>query len=272
LGAIGLLLSLIYYGFHADSYRRTRYDEQQRAANFIDEVFEPRPNTTHSSSLYIPDVVNPLERPRTIYQPPTPEPAQEPAVRGHTIYQHALDAIIAANKKVDDSQPIPIDIGFIVYQDTDKPVIYRTRDIPENADAIQPYIQLHVALPMFESAQANISFEIINTSDKLVFSNQQSYTLKDNLNLITPPARLVVSKLDTTDLWELRVKIGDVLLARHVFEWGAASTQDEVAALEADGELSDEMHAMIEEQVGEALSLDDLLMQQADDERKQQKG
>jgi hypothetical protein len=211
--------------------------------------------------------VVPLSYPSAPENEPTPNLER----RGHTISYHTREAIRAANQTLDPSRPHVVDVGLVVYRGTEKPAIYRVMDVPDDARAIQPFVQLHVPLPLLESGEGRVRFEILENSKDVVFGYEQIYTLKDGLNLLTPPARLPMKNRDKAYVWEMRVSLGNTLVAVHDFGWSDAKAQEDTMALGSDGEISEEMRKLLDEQdANQPLSLDDLLA--SNDEIRRQRG
>jgi hypothetical protein len=195
-------------------------------------------------------------------------------VRGHSVFNHAQKALKAADQPIDTSKPMPVDLGFLVYRGDAKPNIHRTLDIPKDADTMQPYVQLHVPVPsLFTGLTGQVRFEIRSSLNKMLFSYEQEVTLKDGLNLITPPARLPLRDVEYGQYpWELHISLGDTLLARHAFEWSDSLKSSQVAEnLDADGEISDALRKLVAEQSQESLTLDELLIDQEDTPSNEQK-
>jgi hypothetical protein len=232
---------------------------------FIENTTEVTRNDSLSETANYP------QRPSTsttlLSSPRVDKPMSSLEVGGQVISQHTREAIRAASRIVDLSQPLVTDVGLLVYRGAEKPMIYRTLDVPDDTETIQPFVQLHVPLPLLESGVGRVCFEILENSKDVVFSYEQVYTLRDGLNLLTPPARLPVRNSDKSYVWEMRVSLGDTLLAVHDFGWTDANAQEDMMALGTDGEISEEMRTILEEQdgVGQPLSLDDLLAESADE-------
>jgi hypothetical protein len=185
-------------------------------------------------------------------------------VAGHEIFQHARNAVEATARTFDLAEPMPIDLGLLVFKGNAKPNIHRNLNIPYEADNIQPYVQLHVPVsPMFTSVNARVKFEILDADSQLLFHHEETYALNNGLNLLTPPARFGVHNIQQGErAWQLRISLGDTVIARHSFEWGTMTTPEIAAGVGEDGEISDALRKLVVEQKIESLSLDELLASQ----------
>ena len=64
--------------------------------------------------------------------------------RADQVYSHALDAVRNAKLDPTEMQVLPIDIGVMAFTGNEDPVIYRTRDVLDDVDYLQPFVQLRL--------------------------------------------------------------------------------------------------------------------------------
>src|SRR5688572_5363953 len=87
----GLLASLVRFAVYSSENSLASPDAQREpSTNAPDQSIDEPVHNHPTVSSYIPDIPDPLWREHTIYDPPQPVSPQEPEVRGHAIYQHAL--------------------------------------------------------------------------------------------------------------------------------------------------------------------------------------
>ena len=207
-----------------------------------------RPNATTSS--------------RRRYTPPSQE-VNESDDQRRRIYQHALTAVEAAGHDPETVRVLATDIGVMAFKGDQEPVIYRTRDVLDDVDYIQPYVQLR--LPT--KAVGRIRFEIVDADGQTLFSREEHHQLERGRNLITPAARIPVHDAQALDgEWELRVSADDMLLAVHHFNWEESASRVVRRHLSEDGEISNELRAAMAENRLQELSLDELLDYSDDEE------
>ncbi len=182
------------------------------------------------------------------------------------IYRNALEAVEAAGHDPETVRVLTTDIGVMAFKGDLDPVVYRTRDVPDDVDYIQPYVQLR--LPT--KAVGRIRFEILDADGQSLFIHEEHHQFERGRNLITPAARLPVHDAQPMDAeWELRVSADGMLLAVHHFGWQETTTKVVRRHLSEDGEISNELRAaMAESRLGD-MSLDELLDLQDDEETSQ---
>jgi hypothetical protein len=199
-------------------------------------------------------------RNRTV-QIPQYDAAQPEQSGKDRIYGHALDAIAEAGLDPETVRVLPTDIGVLTFKDRQEPVVHRTRDLPDDVDYLQPFVQLR--LPV--KAQGRIRFEIIDRDGQMLFIHEDDQVFKRGHNLIMPGSRLPIH--DAHALygdWELRVSADNMLLAVHRFAWVESATRQVRRHLTEDGEISNALRAAMAENRLGSLSLDDLLDEQGD--------
>ena len=193
---------------------------------------------------------------RRRYEPPAPQQAEDSDDQRRRIYQHALTAVEAAGHDPETVRVLATDIGVMAFKGDQEPVIYRTRDVLDDVDYIQPYVQLR--LPT--KAVGRIRFEIVDAEGQTLFSREEHHQLERGRNLITPAARIPVHDAQALDgEWELRVSADDMLLAVHHFNWEESASRVVRRHLSEDGEISNELRAAMAENRLQELSLDELL-------------
>ncbi len=182
------------------------------------------------------------------------------------VYAHALRAVEQAGLNPDTAQVLPVDLGVMVFQGDNDPVVYRTQAIPDDADYIQPFVQLR--LPT--RAVGRIKFEIIDSDGQVIFIHEDVNNLERGRNLVTPSARLPIHDAHAMlGDWQVRITADGMPLAVHKFKWQETSTRAIRRHITADGELSNELRASLAENRLGKMSLDELLSFQDGDEEPQ---
>lgn len=182
------------------------------------------------------------------------------------VYAHALRAVEQAGLNPDTAQVLPVDLGVMVFQGDNDPVVYRTQPIPDDADYIQPFVQLR--LPT--RAVGRIKFEIIDSDGQVIFIHEDVNNLERGRNLVTPSARLPIHDAHAMlGNWQVRISADGMPLALHKFMWQETNTRAIRRHITADGELSNELRASLAENRLGKMSLDELLSFQDGDEEPQ---
>lgn len=182
------------------------------------------------------------------------------------VYAHALRAVEQAGLNPDIAQVLPVDLGVMVFQGDNDPVVYRTQPIPDDADYIQPFVQLR--LPT--RAVGRIKFEIIDSDGQVIFIHEDVNNLERGRNLVTPAARLPIHDAQAMlGNWQVRISADGMPLAVHKFMWAETNTRAIRRHITADGELSNELRASLAENRLGKMSLDELLSFQDGDEEPQ---
>jgi len=179
------------------------------------------------------------------------------------VYKHALEAVRRVGLEPNRMQVLPVDIGLLSFHDDRNPVIHRLQAVEDNADYVQPYVQLRVPV----TARGKIRFEVTDKDGKLLYVYEDNYQLKRGRNLIVPTTRLPIhDQHPTQGRWQVRVYADGTLIANHLFGW--AATEDEAVRppVEEDGEISSEMRELLAENRLQRMSLDELLAPQDDEE------
>lgn len=183
--------------------------------------------------------------------------------RADQVYPHALDAVRRAGLDPTTLHVLPVDVGVMAFSGDREPVIHRNVPVLDDVDYIQPFVQLR--LPT--KAIGRIRFEIVDADGDVIFAHENNQQLQKGLNLISPSARLPIHDgLATANDWLLRVSADSVVIAEHRFGWQESASKAIRRHINADGELSNEVRAMMAENRLGKLSLDDLLAEQDDDD------
>ena len=233
--APALLVLLVIFGFLYGSSRRqqqefTTYEDEQEADNVIFRESEPIRR----------------ERPATAEQ----------------IHQHALKAVRRAGLNPNELAALPVNIGILAFHGDAEPVIHTTRPIDDDCDYIQPFVELRVP----KLVTGKIRFEMIDSTGQKVFVHEENHQLERGRNLIIPAARLPVhDELELDGRWEMRVIAGNMILARHLFEWFDTEASGISPHIGEDGEMSSEMRAVLAESRLQRMSLDELLSEQEEE-------
>ena len=182
------------------------------------------------------------------------------------VYAHALRSVEQAGLNPDTAQVLPVDLGVMVFQGDNDPVVYRTQPIPDDADYIQPFVQLR--LPT--RAVGRIKFEIIDSDGQVIFIHEDVNNLERGRNLVTPSARLPIHDAHAMlGNWQIRISADGMPLAVHKFMWQETNTRAIRRHITADGELSNELRASLAENRLGKMSLDELLSFQDGDQEPQ---
>lgn len=178
-------------------------------------------------------------------------------------YTHALKAARNAGINPDNSPVTPVDIGMMVLGDDGEAVIHRTTGIGDDVDYVQPFVQIRVP----QKAYGRVKFEIVDSDGEFLFIHEDFHNLQAGLNLITPAARLPIHDAHhTRGTWKLRIHADSVLIAEHQFEWQEKPESTIRHQLSTDGEISNELRTMMQNNRLERLSLDDLLADQEENQ------
>jgi hypothetical protein len=189
----------------------------------------------------------------------------DPLQRHDGIYDHALTAARAAGIDPKTMRVLPADIGMMVLSGDTEPVIHRSAPIGDDVDYIQPFVQIQVP----QKAYGRVKFEILDSDGQVLFIHEDFHNLQAGMNLITPAARLPIHDAHATrGKWTLRVHADSMLIAEHKFGWEESPENVLRRQLGEDGEISNELRAMLSDNRLERLSLDELLGEQESEESK----
>jgi hypothetical protein len=205
-------------------------------------------------------------RSRPRYDFPDEEEDEETVIavqpRADQVYPHAFDAVRRAGLDPTTLPVQPVDVGVMAFSADRDPVIHRNIPVMDDVDYIQPFVQLR--LPT--KAIGRIRFEMVDADGDVIFAHENNQQLQKGLNLISPNARLPIHDgLVTTNDWLLRVSADGVTIAEHRFGWQESASKAMRRHINADGELSNEVRAMMAENRLGRLSLDELLSEQEDE-------
>ena len=185
-----------------------------------------------------------------------PIPAQP---RADQVYAHALDAVRRAGLDPAETHVLPTDIGVMAFSGDQEPTIYRTRPVPDDVDYVQPFVQLR--LPT--RAHGRIRFEIVDSDGQVLFVHEEDHDFQRGRNLITPAARLPIHDAHAMQKgWQLRISADGMVIAEHDFQWQESTSRAIRRHLGEDGEINNEVRAMMAENRLQKLSLDELLAEQ----------
>jgi hypothetical protein len=201
------------------------------------------------------------------YEDEYEEDVEEPIINREPIYRHALTAVQNAGLDPDAVQVLAVDLGVMSYKPGEQPSVFRTWTVPDDADALQPFVQLR--LP--SDANGVVRFEILDSSGKVVFMHEADQALKKGRNFISPPARMPMNNLNMDGRWQLRISADGVLLAVHSFEFTEATTANIRRHIAEDGEIATDSRLLMDETPMPKMSLDDLLSYQDKDSKQQRK-
>jgi hypothetical protein len=184
------------------------------------------------------------------------------------VYEHALKAVGRAGLNPDEISVLPVDMGLMVFKGAEDPMVYRTQSIPDDADFVQPFVQLR--LP--QRAVGRVKFEIIDGDGQVLFIHEDIHNLERGRNLLTPAARLPIHDAQAmSNAWHLRISADGTVLANHRFEWQESSARLMRRHMREDGEISNELRATLDESRLQGLSLDELLEFQNDEREPKQR-
>jgi len=201
---------------------------------------------------------------RTVVMP-TPPPMQPIE---DVAQEHALLAARAVGINPQTASVLPIDIGMVSF-DGEETVVHRTWRVDDTADALQPFVNLRVK----HAARGRLRFEVRDEMGELVFFYERDYSFSVGENLIMPPARMPIDQSsDKSGVWTLRVLGDNLPLAEHRFEWQSGKNASLGEIIGSDGEISDDMRAMLARTRLERMSLDELLGDEGEESTKQRKG
>jgi hypothetical protein len=190
------------------------------------------------------------------------------ATSAEKVYAHALRAVERAGLDPNTMQVLPVDIGVMALRKGEDPVVYRTHPVLDDAEHIQPFVQLR--LP--KKAVGRIKFEILDADGQVIFVREDNHQLDKGRNLVTPPARLPIHNGSALHRdWQLRISADGMPLATHTFAWRESDERRIRRHMSADGEINNVVRSAIaEERLQDRVSLDDLLSYQDGDADQQQ--
>lgn len=224
-------------------------------------------NNSADLQTFFNNISQQRERSRRYEGEEMPEPERQSGAE--KVYAHALRAVERAGLSPDEVRVLPVDIGMMVFRSDQDPVVYRTQPIPDDADYIQPFVQLR--LPT--KAVGRIKFEIVDSDGQVLFIHEDIKHLERGRNLVVPSARLPVHDAHVMHRdWQIRISADGTPLAMHGFSWQESDTRRVRRHLTEDGEISNELRATLAENRLQKMSLDDLLeFQDEDDPAEQQR-
>lgn len=179
-----------------------------------------------------------------------------------TAHEHALDAVRRAGRDPYQIKVLPVDMGVLSFRGDDEPVIHRSYPVEDDADYVQPFVQLRVPV----TAVGRVRFELLDDLGEPAFIHEENYQLQRGRNLVIPSTRMPVhDERPTEGRWTMRISADGMLLAEHRFTWDSTDNDEFRQHLGEDGEISSSMRAVLAENRLGRMSLDDLLDEQDDD-------
>ncbi len=154
-----------------------------------------------------------------------------------------------------------VDIGLLAYRTTSDPRLIRSGSVMTDTDYLRPYAELWVPY----RSRGPVRFELIDGTGRLRYADEGRYDLEAGRNPLLPGTWLPLTGkwVETDRTWQLRVSAGKTVLAVHEFSWQAVGESDLRSYIESDGEISPELQAALRENDLQAISLDELLSDQA---------
>jgi hypothetical protein len=184
------------------------------------------------------------------------EEAAERIPEKSPLYPQARAAVQRAGLDPESTRVLPMDIGLMVFKNGKDPEVQRRLWLPDDADYVQPFIELR--LPM--EVRGRVRFEILDGGGTPRFVHEDHFQFTRGRNFLTPAARLPVhDQWDMDGSWHLRVYGDDVLLADHIFSFEDSTSATVRQHIGADGELTSEMRAVLQENRLPRMSIDELL-------------
>ncbi|MCS6835499.1 MAG: hypothetical protein NZ750_05730 [Anaerolineae bacterium] len=181
------------------------------------------------------------------------------------VYRHALQAVSAAGQDPNTVSVLVTDIGVMAARPAEPMTIYRTWTIPDDAVYAHPFVQLRVPT----KASGRLRFEMLDGRGQVVFVDEGMYNLQEGKNLIVPPTRLPLDGARALDgRWSLRVSADGIPLALHRFEFQEIARSRVRRHMGEDGEIHADLHRPLEDMGRQKISLDELLADQDDNEKR----
>lgn len=225
---------------------------------FMVRQFDNNSQIVESSYDYTDDEDRELEERRRRME----RQQEKPSTPSNPIYRHALQAVKRAGLDPDNVQVLVVDIGVMAFSEDRKPQIYRTWEIPDDVDYLQPYVELR--LPT--QANGRVKFEIFDGNGQSVYIHEDYFNLKRGRNFINPSSRMPIhDQLEMDDNWGLRVTADGVVLAEHRFNFADPHSAAFKQHIGEDGEITPELKAVLSDSELPKMSLDDLLAHQQDE-------
>jgi hypothetical protein len=181
------------------------------------------------------------------------------------VYRHALQAVSAAGQDPSEVSVLVTDIGVMAARPAEAMAIYRTWTIPDDAVYAHPFVQVRVPT----KASGRLRFELLDGQGQVVFVDEGMYNLQEGKNLISPPTRLPLEGARALHgRWSLRISADGIPLALHRFEFQEVARSKVRRHMGEDGEIHADLHRPLEDVGRKKMSLDELLADQDDDEKR----
>ena len=181
------------------------------------------------------------------------------------VYRHALQAVSAAGQDPNEVSVLVTDIGVMAARPGEPMAVYRTWAIPDDAIYAHPFVQVRVPI----KASGRLRFELLDGRGQVVFVDEGMYNLQEGKNFVSPPTRLPLDGARTLNgKWSLRVSADGIPLALHRFEFQEVARSKVRRHMGEDGEIHADLHRPLEDVGRRKISLDELLADQDDDEKR----
>lgn len=253
-----LIWLLLMFGFFALVSNRPRRERQQESRE-IDDVYRQRDVPRSPTYAEHRDVVqHPVERSRRPVVGEPPDTDDEDAASFYAGRAEARAGLPSFSRSLR-----LLDIGVIGFRTNKRPTIYRGRPLDHDVTAVQPFVRIWVSKPFVN----NLQFLLLDDDDIVLFSNETKQTLDAGTHLLSPAARM---PLNADAMFSPRIRLviksgATTIAEHHVFlEVDAASLVR--TYLSDDGEITGGLTALIQDSLGNKVSLDDLLGSEGDDD------
>jgi hypothetical protein len=173
---------------------------------------------------------------------------------------HAVLAAESANVAVHESVVLAVDLGVLVYRPGDeKPALHRDAPIPDTADYVQPFVDLWFEQP----TGGTVRLRLLDAGGIARFVSELPLDAGSSSvrRLMLSRTRLPIGDhLPIGDGWTLDIAVDGQSVALHHFDWYDPDGDDAlIDHLAADGELTVDLAALVEQVTLVPMSLDDLL-------------
>jgi hypothetical protein len=156
------------------------------------------------------------------------------------------------------------DLGLLAYgQDRNKPAVVRSNPIGGHIHNLRPF--LVIDLP-YAKGRGVITIELVDELGKIRYASEETYTLTEGENFITPKTWLNLPNQREAGKWRMNVRIGKQPLAAHQFQMRDSVQIAAEALITSDGELRPQIARLANNSSGTGLSLDDMIASQYEDD------
>ncbi len=152
------------------------------------------------------------------------------------------------------------DVGLLAYRASDEPRLVRYNDVLMDTHYLRPFVTVTVP----HQARGIVRFEIVDDSGRLRYADETRYDLERGDNTLLPGTWLPLQdKRINPAHWQLRILVGDTLLAIHEFGWQEVGGGELQRYVKSDGEISPALQqALHQTGAGQSMSLSELLAEQ----------